>query len=286
MAYSTLISTQETAAHLGQADWAIIDCRGSLADPAAGRLRYLEAHIPGAVYAHLDQDLSGPVQAGQTGRHPLPDPQVFAGTLSGWGIDEQVQVVVYDDQGGMFAGRLWWMLRWMGHDAVAVLDGDWRAWTAAELPVASQSESRPPRRFAPNVRHHWVVTAEEVRARLDDPALTLFDARGADRYRGENETIDPRGGHIPGAISAPFAGNLDETGRFRTPEDLQACYTHLLGDTPAEEAVFYCGSGVSAAHDLLAVTHAGFAMPHLYVGSWSDWITDPARPIATGPNPR
>lgn len=286
MIHSTLISVAEAAHHVGDAGWAFIDCRGSLADPAVGRLRYLEAHIPGAVYAHLDHDLSGAVQAGVTGRHPLPEPQVFAGTLARWGIDNQVQVVVYDDMGGMFAGRLWWMLRWMGHDAVAVLDGDWRGWTAAGLPTVAGEETRPPREFVPQVREHWLVTAQEVVARLEDPTLTLVDARGADRYRGENETIDPRGGHIPGALSAPFAENLDADGRFRTPDELRARYSDLLGETSAEDAVFYCGSGVSAAHDLLAVAHAGLPMPRLYVGSWSDWITDPQRPVATGPDPR
>lgn len=286
MAFSTLISVQECAQQLGEADWAFIDCRGSLADPAVGQLRYLEGHIPGAVYAHLEQDLSGPVSAGKTGRHPLPEREIFAATLSRWGIDSRVQVVAYDDQGGMFAGRLWWMLRWMGHDAVAVLDGDWRAWAAADLPTKSGEEFRPPRRFVPNVREHWLVSADEVFDRLNEPGLALFDARGADRYRGENESIDPQGGHIPGAISAPFAANLDEDGNFRDAEALRARYAELLGDTPAEDAIFYCGSGVSAAHDLLAVTHAGYAMPRLYVGSWSDWITDPKRPVATGPEPR
>lgn len=286
MTFSTLISPQEAVRHLGDEDWAIIDCRGSLTDSAAGRLRYLDAHIPGAVYAHLEHDLTGKGSAEHGGRHPLPEVEAFAATLSRWGIDERVQVVVYDDAGGMFAGRLWWMLRWMGHDAVAVLDGDWRAWSAAGLPGASGEETRPPRRFVPNVRQHWVVSAEEIAAQLHSPRLALFDARSADRYRGENESMDPVGGHIPGAISAPFAENLDEAGRFRGPDALQARYAELLGNTPAEDAVFYCGSGVSAAHDLLAVCHAGYAMPRLYVGSWSHWITDPVRPVATGPNPR
>lgn len=286
MSFSTLVSPGKVARHIDDPQWAIIDCRGSLADPAAGQLRYLEAHIPGAVYAHLEHDLSGEKSAGQTGRHPLPEPESFAATLSRWGIEAGVQVVVYDDLGGMFAGRLWWMLRWMGHDAVAVLDGDWRGWVAEGLPTRSGVEVRIPRRFEADVRRHWVVSAEEVAARLDEGDFRLFDARGADRYRGENETIDPRGGHIPGAISAPFAENLDGAGRFRSTSELQDRYDELFGGTPAEETVFYCGSGVSAAHDLLAVTHAGFPMPRLYVGSWSDWITDPERPIATGPDPR
>jgi thiosulfate/3-mercaptopyruvate sulfurtransferase len=286
MTFSTLITPETLEPHLGEENWAIIDCRGSLTDSAVGRLRYLESHIPGAIYAHLDQDLSAVPVPGQTGRHPLPAPEVFASTLARWGIDERVQVVVYDDQGGMFAGRLWWMLRWMGHDAVAVLDGQWQAWTESGMPTADGEEARVPRRFTSNVRHHWVANADEVLARLNEPGFALVDARGADRYRGENETIDPKGGHIPGAVSAPFAGNLDDAGRFQPAEQLHTRYSALFGDSPAEETVFYCGSGVSAAHDLLAVVHAGFPMPRLYVGSWSDWIVDPNRPIVTGPEPR
>ena len=285
MPFTTLISTSELAAHRDDPNWVIVDCRFSLTDPAAGRRSYLAAHIPGAVYAHLDEDLSSPPIPGKTGRHPLPPLDAFMRTLSAWGIDATVQVVVYDDASGVYAGRLWWMLRWLGHDAVAVLDGDWRHWQQEGRPMRSGAETRPPRSFKPEIRPDWNVHADEIVARLGDPSLRLLDARGADRYRGENETLDPRAGHIPGAISAPYAGNLDAGGCFLPARQLRARWETLLGETPAEEAVMYCGSGVSAVHNLIALEHAGLGTARLYVGSWSDWITDPARPIATGDKP-
>lgn len=280
--YTTLISTDVLAAHLGEPEWAVVDCRFSLADPALGRLRYLESHIAGAVYADLNQDLSAPVQPGRTGRHPLPDVQTFAATLGRLGIGPGVQVVVYDDAGGGMAARLWWMLRWVGHDAVAVLDGDWRAWQREGRPTSQGEETRPPRNFTAHLREGWVATAEEVAARLGEPGLTLLDARAADRFRGENETLDPKAGHIPGARSAPYLENLDSQGYFLPPEALATRFASLIGETPVEEVVLYCGSGVTAAHNLLAMAHAGLPPARLYAGSWSDWITDPNRPIATG----
>jgi thiosulfate/3-mercaptopyruvate sulfurtransferase len=188
-------------------------------------------------------------------------------------------VVVYDDNSGVFAGRLWWMLRWLGHDAVAVLDGDWRQWQREGRPIRTGVETRQPRTFVPRLRPELVVTAQEIEARLGDPALRLFDARGADRFRGENETLDAVGGHIPGAQSAPYAGNLDAEGRMLPPEVLRARFEQLLGNTPAAEAVFYCGSGVSVAHDAMALEHAGLGLPRVYVGSWSDWISTGQRPV-------
>lgn len=290
MSFTTLISTEELAHYLGHPNWAVLDCRFVLADPTAGRAKYLQSHIAGALYADLERDLSGPVIAGQTGRHPLPALEDFVATLSRWGIDEQVQVVAYDDAGGMFAGRLWWMLRYVGHQAVAVLDGDWRAWQREGWPVASGEETRPPRRFVPRVRTEMVVEAREIASRLGAPGLALLDARGRDRFRGENETMDPKAGHIPGARSAPFAENLDSEGYFRPAEELRGRFTEILdsvpGYTPKDEVILYCGSGVTAAHNALAMVHAGLREPRLYVGSWSDWITDPARPIATGDDAR
>lgn len=285
MSHRTLIDTSTLAAHLADPDWAIVDARFALAEPAQGRRDYLTSHIPGAVYADLDHDLSSPHIPGRTGRHPLPPIDRFAATLAGWGIDDGVQVVVYDDFHGVYAGRLWWMLRWLGHDAVAMLDGDWRAWQQEGRPMRAGVEQRAPRAFVPRPRPELLVTVDEIAARLGDPALRLYDARGADRYRGENETVDPIGGHIPGAISAPYAGNLGADGRMFPPEALRARFTELLEGTPAEEAIFYCGSGVSVAHDLIAIEQAGLGLPRVYIGSWSEWIADPARPIATGPQP-
>ena len=279
MPFTTLISTAELAEHLADPDWAVVDVRFSLSDHAVGERSYLAAHIPGAVYAHLDRDLASPQIVGRTGRHPLPPVAAITQTLSQWGIDRHTQVVAYDDNSGVFAGRLWWMLRWLGHDAVAVLDGDWRQWQREGRPVRVGVETRQPRSFVAHVRPELVVTAEEIEARLGDPTLHLYDARGADRFRGENETIDPVGGHIPGARSAPYVGNLDTSGRMLPPEALRTRFEDLLGAAPVEEAIFYCGSGVSVAHDVLALQHAGLGMPRVYVGSWSDWISNGQRPV-------
>jgi thiosulfate/3-mercaptopyruvate sulfurtransferase len=282
MIYTTLIETDQLAAHLGDPDWAIIDCRFALADPTLGRSQYLAGHIPGAIYADLDSDLSGPIVPGQTGRHPLPDEAEFVATVGRWGVDAGVQVVVYDSAGGMVAGRVWWMLRRLGHLRVAVLNGDWRAWQREGRPTHAGEERRPGRLFVPARRPNQTADADEVLARLGDPTLTLLDARARDRFRGENETLDAKGGHIPGAKPAPYTENLDAQGYFLRTDALAARWRELLGTTPSEEVILYCGSGVSAAHNALALVHAGFAQPRLYPGSWSEWITDPARPVATG----
>ncbi len=280
--YTTLIAADELAAHLDDPDWAVVDCRFSLQDPEQGRRAYQAGHIPGAVYAHLDEDLSGPVVPGRTGRHPLPEPEGFAARLGRWGIGNTTQVVAYDDAGGAYAARLWWMLRWLGHEAVAVLDGGWPVWVAAGLPQRAGTETRPPTVFTARLRPELVATADEVMLRRLDPDWRVLDARGADRFRGENETLDPVAGHIPGAVSAPYAGNLAPDGRFRDPAGLRQRYQNLLGTVPAARTICYCGSGVTAAHDLLAILHAGLGEGRLYPGSWSEWITDPMRPIATG----
>ena len=285
MAFTTLISTAEVAAHLDDPNWAIVDCRFALAAPAKGRRDYLAAHIPGAVYANLDGDLSAPIIPGKTGRHPLPAVDDFGATLSEWGIDDHTQVVVYDDNSGFIAGRLWWMLRWMGHDAVALLDGDWRLWQAEGRPTRTGVETRIPRTFIARPRPHLLATTDELAEKLGDPALHLFDVRLAERYRGENETIDPVAGHIPGAVNAPYALNLDADGRFLAASELRERYEALLDNVPTQEAIFYCGSGVSAVHDLIALEIAGLGMGRLYAGSWSEWIADPARPVATGATP-
>lgn len=285
MAFTTLISAAEVTAHLDDPDWAIVDCRFALADPTKGRRDYLAAHIPGAIYAHLDEDLAAPIIPGKTGRHPLPAVDDFVVTLSRWGIDDRTQVVVYDDNSGFIAGRLWWMLRWLGHDAAALLDGDWRLWLAEARPTRAGVEMRAPRVFIARPRPHLLATTDEIAAKLGDPTLHLFDVRMAERYRGENETIDPFAGHIPGAVNAPYTLNLDADGRFLAASELRERYEALLGDAPVHEAIFYCGSGVSAVHDLLALEIAGLGMGRLYAGSWSEWIADPARPVATGSTP-
>jgi thiosulfate/3-mercaptopyruvate sulfurtransferase len=220
------------------------------------------------------------VIAGQTGRHPLPDIESFVRTLGGWGIDDGVQVVAYDDATGGIAARLWWMLRWLGHDAAAVLDGGWVQWAKQGLPVRAGQERKPGRVFEARPRVRLLVSTATVESISQAGHPALFDSRTADRYRGENETIDPVAGHIPGAICAPYPDNIGPDGLFLPRELLRARFEALLGHRPVEEAVFYCGSGVTAAQNLLAIAHAGLGDGRLYAGSWSQWIADRSRPVA------
>lgn len=285
MIYTTLISRDELLPNIHHPNWAIIDCRFSLEDAGRGRRDYLHSHIAGAIYAHLNEDLCGSVVPGVTGRHPLPTVEQLAERFSSWGIDERVQVVAYDDwipASGAVAARLWWSLRWLGHQAVAVLDGGWAAWQEAGLPAGHGVESRLPRTFVPRLRPELLASSEEVNRRRQDQTWMVFDSRLYDRYRGENETIDPVAGHIPGAKSAPYIDNAAPGGNFLPAEALNKRFKGLLGGVPAERAVFYCGSGVTAAHNLLAMTHAGIGEGRLYVGSWSEWITDPRHPVCVG----
>ncbi len=285
MIYKTFVSTDEVADHLSATDWAMVDCRFSLAEPDRGRQVYREGHIPGAVYAHLNEDLSSPVIPGVTGRHPLPKIEQAVQTFSGWGIDEQVQVVAYDDWGsggGASAARLWWLLRWLGHEAVAVLDGGWGKWTAEKKPVQPGIESRAPRQFNPELRPTLLVNFEEVDEMRRDPKARVFDSRALERYRGETEPYDPVTGHIPGAKPAPYAENMRADGRILAPEELRERFRKLLGGTAPENAIFYCGSGVTAAYNVLALAHAGMGDARLYNGSWSEWITNPDRPVEVG----
>jgi thiosulfate/3-mercaptopyruvate sulfurtransferase len=282
MDYKTLISPTDLFPHLDDPNWVIVDCRFWLDDTEKGRSDYKQAHIPGAIYAHVDEDLSGPVVPGETGRHPLPLVDEFVNRLGSWGINADVQVVAYDDRGGAIAARLWWLLQWLGHEAVAVLDGGLPAWLRAGFPTTDEVPLLEKREFVPHLRADLVVTAEDVLFHFGDPAYCLFDSRAPERYRGEEEPIDPVAGHIPGAISYPFPRNLDDEESFVPKESLKGRFHVLLDGVPAERAIFYCGSGVTASHNILAVTHAGLGMPRLYAGSWSHWITDPERPIATG----
>ena len=286
--YSTLIGVAELPPHLDDADWVSIDCRFELARPEWGQQVWAAGHIPHALYAHLDRDLSGPRTAG-SGRHPLPDPGALADTVSRFGIDGGVQVVAYDQGPGAYAARLWWLLRWLGHTRVAVLDGGFAAWERARLPVSIASVARPARRFEARANRGWVVTTEAIAAALASGALAraeplLIDARGADRFAGENETIDPVAGHIPGAHNHPYAGNLDARGHFLPREDLRRAWTATLRGRPPTAVVAMCGSGVTACHNLLALEVAGLSGAKLYPGSWSEWIRDPARALTRGPD--
>lgn len=283
MTYRTLISAAELAARLDDTQWVVVDCRFSLADSGRGQRDYLQAHIPGAVYAHLDQDLSGPVIKGQSGRHPLPAVEWAAQVFSAWGIGPGVQVVAYDDAGGALAAvRLWWMLRWLRHDDAAVLDGGWQSWQAGGYPTQEGQETKAWRRFVPQPRPQMIATTQEISDLLGKGSTYLVDARTADRYRGENETIDPVAGHIPGALNLPYPQNLNQHGVFKSPEELRQMYLDFLGEFPPEQAIFYCGSGVTSIHNILAMVQAGLKEPRLYAGSWSEWIADPARPVALG----
>lgn len=275
-------------------DLLLLDCRFNLADASAGEAAWRAGHIPGALYAHLDRDLSGP-KVGQgtpafTGRHPLPSPEALARTLGHWGLRPDTRVVAYDDAGGMFAARAWWLLRWLGHERVQVLDGGWLAWLALQ-PDGGASDTtvatRTPSTFTPQVRSGWRVMADEVLASVQAPSSTqgqlhLLDARAPDRFRGENETLDPVGGHIPGAHNRFFQRNLQD-GRFKSAEVLREEFTAQLAEAGAstDTLVHQCGSGVTACHNLLAMAHAGFAPTRLYAGSWSEWCADPARPVQT-----
>lgn len=282
--YTTLIDVQSGLELLDGADVRWLDCRFRLDDPDAGRRAHAEAHVPGAIYVHLDEDLSAPVVAGQTGRHPLPSVDVMTQRLRRWGICHGDQVVVYDDMGGAIAARAWWMLRWLGHDAVAVLDGGWPAWREAGGPEARDEVLAPTiGDFVAAPRPELLADADAVASAASDPAMRVFDARKAERFRGEVEPIDPVAGHVPGAVSLPFPDNLDpSTGRFRSRDALRRRFEAALGTRAAASSIVYCGSGVTACHDLLAMAHAGLAGARLYPGSWSHWITDPARPIARG----
>ena len=286
MKYSTLISVEELSSHINDPQWALIDCRFTLLEPDLGRKDYLEAHIPGAVYAHLDENLCSPIIQGVTGRPPLPTVEKMAKQFSDWGIDNSVQVVVYDDAGGaMAASRLWWLLQWMGHDAVAVLNGGWSQWVRSGNSFLSGDESRAARHFIPQIRPDLLIETSEIYDRLQDPTLALIDSRAAERYSGEFEPIDPVAGHIPGALLSPHPNILDSKGNFLTAEELKINFQSLLVDEPSEDTVFYCGSGVTAVQNVLAMAYAGLGDARLYAGSWSEWIADPGRPISSGDSP-
>ncbi|HEY8508215.1 MAG TPA: sulfurtransferase [Steroidobacteraceae bacterium] len=280
--YTTLIEAAPLAAMLQDPDVVILDCRFDLMRPEWGRQAYEAGHIPGALYAHLDEDLSGTVTP-QTGRHPLPSRERFAETLGRWGIDSRVQVVAYDQANSAFAARLWWMLRWMGHEAVAVLNGGFAAWQAAGLPVVRESSPRAARQFVPREPLTDVVTTAQLEQALARGDSLLVDARAADRFAGQNETIDPVAGHIPGACNHPFSANLQPDGKFLSAQELRRRWEATLQGRPAAQVISMCGSGVTACHNLLALEIAGLAGAQLYGGSWSEWIRDPARPVARGP---
>lgn len=279
-ASSPLITARDLAAHLGDPQWRVFDCRHDLTNPAFGELAFAEGHIPGAQFVHLDRDLSG-AKTGRNGRHPLPDRSAFAARLGELGVGNSTRVVAYDDAGGMFAARLWWMMRWLGHDRVAVLDGGLQAWLSDGMAMSRDTFQVLPTTFVPH--EGWVaVTADEVADGLKGSEMVLIDARAPDRFRGENEMLDPVGGHIPGARNRFFRDNLGSDLRFRAVDALRAEFAAVLSGAGPDKAVHQCGSGVTACHNMLAMEVAGMAGSRLYAGSWSEWCADPVRPVATG----
>lgn len=279
--YQTLINAEALHGLLAEPNIRIIDCRFSLADKESGRKDYQSSHIPGALYAHLDDDLSGEIIPGTTGRHPMPPVSEFVELCSKWGIDEDTQVIAYDQGHGGIAARLWFMLRWLGHEKVAVLNGGWAHWVKLGLKVDQRIDLPNRSQFKAATPKDQLVEAGELLHLQQEENWLLVDSRAAERYRGENEPIDPVAGHIPGAVSAPFSENLNADGLFHDPATLEQRFDTLLGDHELGKTAFYCGSGVTACHNLLALHHIGRTEAKLYPGSWSDWITDASRPVAT-----
>jgi len=280
MDYETLVSTEQLAAALDDPDWVIFDCRFELSTPDWGFADYLKGHIPGAIYVDLNKDLASPPNF-STGRHPLPDAQEFGRKCAAWGVSQQSQVVVYDHGGGSFAGRMWWMLRALGHNRTALLDGGLPKWKAENRPLSMGSEQARSSvllevgtQFNPE---SW-LTSQELERLIDNPSFVVIDGRSVDRYRGENEVIDPIAGHIPGAVNRFHGLDLTENGTFKPADVLRTEFQSLLDGVPPQNAIVYCGSGVTSCHLLAAMEIAGLKGARLYAGSWSEWIRDPKRP--------
>ena len=281
--YTTLISAQDLAAHIDDPDWVVVDCRHDLMNLAAGREGYAIGHLPGAVFGDIETQLSGAKRGPDgvfRGRHPLPEKEALAETLRSWGVNDGSQVVAYDAHGGMYAARLWWLLRWLGHEAVAVLDGGMAAWQSLGKPLGTDVPARAPGKVKVRAPFVPTVTVAEVLENVDKGERIVIDARASDRFRGENETIDPVGGHIPGAKNRFFKDNLQPDGRFKDAATLRSEFAPLVDDP--KRAIMQCGSGVTACHNLLALAVAGMPGAALYPGSWSEWVSDPSRPVATG----
>jgi len=280
---TSLVAVSELKAHLSDADWCVIDCRHDLMDVELGRRQYAQGHIPGTQFASIDDDLSGP-KTGTNGRHPLPDRARLAARFAAWGIGSDTQIVAYDASGGQFAARLWWLARWLGHDKVALLDGGWPLWLAETGLASIEPPARPPGRFTAGESLEGVVSAHELQRLLVNRSALLVDARAPERYEGRLEPIDPVAGHIPGAVNRFWQANLAD-GRFKPAAQLRGEYEQLLAGRSPAQVVAQCGSGVTACHHLLAMHVAGLPGARLYAGSWSEWIADPSRPVATGTQP-
>ncbi|HXD16185.1 MAG TPA: sulfurtransferase [Vicinamibacterales bacterium] len=279
--HTTLISPELLEAHLSDNSWLIADCRYNLKDEEWGRAQYLAGHVPGAVFVDLAHDLAAP-RTGTNGRHPLPAVDTMAATFARLGIGDRTQVIAYDQDAGAFASRLWWMLRYLGHEAVAVLDGGFARWTREARAVRGGDDARAPATFTPHPRGDMRVMADEVVARLGDPSMRLIDARSPQRFAGEPDPLDTVYGHIPHARNRHYRDNVAADGTMRQAGELKAEFERVLGERSANEAVMYCGSGITACYNLLAMEHAGLKGAKLFAGSWSEWEADPERPVERG----
>jgi thiosulfate/3-mercaptopyruvate sulfurtransferase len=279
MNYRDVINVQDLKGILEDTNLVIFDCRYSIAEPELGYQEYQEGHIPGALYASLEDELTGEIIPGETGRHPLPEVKDLVEKLSAWGVGQDTQVVIYDHSSGAFAARLWWLLNWLGHEKAAVVNGGWETWMKNVGLVEKEENTGNSGKFIPTLREDLVVETQFVDSIRLSPEYLLLDSRSPERYHGIEENIDPVAGHIPGAISVPYQDNLTKDDLFKTEKELKERFSKILGKTSPEKTVFYCGSGVSAIHNIIAMRKAGFEMAKLYPGSWSMWITDPSRPI-------
>jgi thiosulfate/3-mercaptopyruvate sulfurtransferase len=281
MSYTTVITPKQLEPHLDKVNWAIFDSRFDLLQPQWGEEQYMIEHIPGSVYVHLDHDLSAP-KNGLNGRHPLPEIEVISGFFSKVGIDNDTQVIIYDSRGGGIAARLWWMLKYMGHKEAAVLDGGFPEWKRLGLPVRAHREVRVPKQFKPQLNPDKLVFAAEVLERISRGTGLIIDSRAPERYRGEEEPFDPVAGRIPGAANRFWQTNLDANGCFKDQDVLRVEFDSLCDGIAPSDTIVYCGSGVTGCHNVLSMSHAGIQDVRLYGGSWSEWSSDPSRPIATG----
>ncbi|MEE4094968.1 sulfurtransferase [Pseudomonas viridiflava] len=283
MSIAQLIGPEQLAARQQTPGLVILDCRSALEDPDYGQRNYAQGHIEGARFADLNRDLSSPVVKGRTGRHPLPDADTLVERLRAWGISNDSDIVLYDDGPGMYAARAWWLLAWLGkREGVYLLDGGLKAWHASGLPLSLDAPGGESGDFTGEPDMSLVLSASRLQGRLGRPEMTLIDARAEARFRGEVEPIDPVAGHIPGAQCVAFNENLGPDGRFLPPEQLKQRFADKLQGRPAQGLVSYCGSGVTACHNLFALCLAGYPLGTLYAGSWSEWIVDPEREVATG----
>ncbi len=281
MSYQTIISVEELNNNLANKDWFVFDCRFMLNDPAGGLKKFNQGHIPGAQFADMDKDLSS-APTSTSGRHPLPDPNELIGKLQNWGVNNSSQVICYDDMSGAFAARMWWLLKWLGHSDVAVLDGGIDKWSANGLALEQQIQTRNKGTFNGEPNDTMWVNVDFVQQQLQQNKINLLDARSKERFTAKDTETDPVPGHVPGAINFPFAGNVSKQGVFLSTDELQKRFAELFSNDNGKEVINMCGSGVTACHNLLAMSIAGLPMTRLYVGSWSEWIKEKSRSVATG----